>query len=491
MVSKKTGLAGSPLARSASRTRSVVSVLQEGSGGEGLLHLRVDELIANPANPSRRSEDSEATQQLARSMEQVGVIQPLSVVAATDFAGEFPQHAEAVGSTGWVVLAGHRRRVAAQIAGLEVVPAVVRAAARAGEVMLHENLHRDELTPIEEAQAFAREMKQQGLTQRTLAEHAGVSQGHVNKRLQLLKLPNGLQARVASGEIAAARAVDLVKECDKDVLVHLADTFDANPWHLDSKVHDSRRAVLNGKLLAAAKERAEREGVELLEDPDTTFHYNGWDHVLRTSKDIEAARKRDDLAFGPARRLEDEPIAYRVSAKQAKNQGTSAREAQEKQQEKDRRAAMKTRRAFLGELARKKPSKADQLSVAVATTLAGMSLGGQVTHVARLIAQEAGVGPADETDDWAWRVAVGTVEAAATREHLAWVINLAALEDGACWTHTSGWNRASVDYLQYLIGYGYSPTPWEQDRLTAAEPTGTVDDSTGITTDENAQEGQS
>lgn len=478
MVSKKTGLAGTPLVRTASRSRSMVSVLQE-TPGEGLVSVSVDELIDNPSNPSRRSEDSEATQQLARSLQQVGVIQPLSVVAAADFAGEFPQHAEAVGSTGWVILAGHRRKVAARIAGLDVVPAVVRPAARAGEVMLHENLHRDELTPIEEAQAFAREMKQQGLTQRDLAEHAGVSQGHVNKRLKLLKLPEGLQARVGSGQLSASAAVDLVKDYDAAVLEHLADTFDDNVWHLDSKVRESQNAVRAANRVAAGWERAQQEGVPFLEDPMSQFEHTEHQHELRTPKDIETARAADDLAYGPAHGYGNdmEPVAYRMSSEAKKERSLSRFEAASKQAEKDRKAGMKARRAFLGELARTRPSKPDQLRLAVATTMAGLSLGSQVTHLARVIAQSAGLGPSDTTEDWTWRNSLATVQTEATREHLAWVINLAALEDHAAANNRADWTRPVVGYLRFLIERGYEPLPWETAALRSVD----TGDSNGIT----------
>lgn len=505
MAAKKTGLAGTPLVRAASRSRSMVSALQDVSGGEGLLSVRVDVLIDNPSNPVRRSVESEATQQLARSIQQVGVIQPLIVVAAADFAGEFPQHAAAVGGEGWVILAGHERRAAARIAGLEVVPAVVRSAERAGEVLLHENLHRDELTPIEEAQAFSREMEQQGLTQRQMGEHAGVSQGHINKRLQLLKLPEGLQARVASGELAAAPAVELVKDNDADVLAHLADTFDDNAWHLDSKVRESRNAVLLAKRVTAGWERAQQEGVPFLEDPMTTFEHTEWQHELRASKDIEAARAASDLAYGPARGNGNdvEPVAYRMSGEVKKERSLSRFEAASKQAEKDRKAGMKARRVFLRELARTRPSKPDQLRLAVATTVAGLSLGSQVTHLARVIAQGAGLGPSDTTEDWTWRTSLATVEAEATREHLAWVINLAALEDHAAANNRANWPQAVVGYLRFLTERGYEPLPWEIAALDAAEAAtdadDTGDDSTGITevdTDDSSgitqgQEGQS
>lgn len=477
MASKRAGLAGTPLVRVASRTRSLVAALQETSGGEGLLSVGVEELIDNPSNPFRRSTKSQATQQLARSLQQVGVIQPLIVVAAADFAGEFPQHADTVGSTGWVILAGHERRAAARIAGLDVVPAVVRSAARAGEVLLHENLHRDELTPIEEAQAFAREMAQQGLTQRQMAQHAGVSQGHINKRLQLLKLPESLQKRVETGELAPAPAVDLVKDNDVDVLVHLGETFDDNAWHLDTKVRESRNAVLIAKRVAAGWERATQEGVPFLEDPMTMFDHAEWQHELRTEKEIEAARAANDLGFGPGRGGHEDPVAYRMSAEPKKECATSRFEAAEKEAAKNRKAGMKARRAFLVQFARSRPSKPDQLRLAVATTMAGLSLGSQVTHVARLLAQGAGLGPSDTTEDWTWRESLGTVKAEASREHLAWVINLAALEDRAACNDRASRPPVVMEYLRFLIDRGYEPLPWEASAVEAAD---TVD-STGIT----------
>lgn len=474
MASKKAGLAGTPLVRAASRTRSMVAALQDASGGEGLLSVAVDELIDNPSNPVRRSTKSQATQQLARSLQQVGVIQPLIVVAAADFVGEFPQHADTVGSTGWVILAGHERRAAARIAGLDVVPAVVRSAARAGEVLLHENLHRDELTPIEEAQAFAREMDQQGLTQRQMAQHAGVSQGHINKRLQLLKLPQGLQKRVETGELAPAPAVQLVKEYEADVLAYLADTFNQTTWSVEAKARRARDQVLKDKRVAAGRARADQEGVAFVEDPFVAFTQSEFRHELRTVKEVEAARARGDLVFGPGRGGHEDPVAYRRSApKEQVSQFDVAR----KKEAADRKAGMKARRAFLVTLAGSRPSKSDQLRVAVAATMAGLSLGSQVTRLARQIAQEGGLGPSKTTQDWEWRTSLGTVKAEAARDQLAWVINLAALEDHAAANDRSSWPLVVVEYLRFLAERGYEPMPWEASALQAADK----GDSSGIT----------
>lgn len=481
MASKRAGLAGTPLVRVASRTRSLVAALQDTSGGEGLLSVAVDALIDNPSNPVRRSATSQATQQLARSLAQVGVIQPLIVVAAADFVGEFPQHAETVGDTGWVILAGHERRAAARIAGLDVVPVVVRSATRAGEVLLHENLHRDELTPIEEAEAFAREMAQQGLTQRQMGQHAGVSQGHINKRLQLLKLPAGLQDRVASGELAPAPAVELVKEYDADVLSHLADTFSDTTWPVEAKARHARDEVLSTKRIAAGRARAEVEGVAFVHDPFIAFTHNEFRHELSTTQDIEAARGRGDLVFGPGRVGHQDPIAYRRSAPEQEQQ--SQFEVARRKDTADRTAGMTARRAFLVTLARSRASKSDQLRVAVAATMAGLSLNAQVTRLARKVAQDGGLGPCGTGQDREWRTSLATVKTAAPRAQLAWVINLAALENHAAVNnHHGGWGPTTRGYLRFLIERGYEPLPWETAALQAAEK----DDSSGIIGEPNA-----
>lgn len=137
---------------------------------------------------------------LAASIKAVGVLEPL-IVRATP----------ASGPTTWEVIAGHRRAGAAILAGLENVPVIVRQVtdAEAVQFALIENLQREDLTPLEEARAYAK-LLELGSKQKDLAPKVGRSQSHVSKRLALLKLPAPAQAYLDSGRLLVEDALAMV-----------------------------------------------------------------------------------------------------------------------------------------------------------------------------------------------------------------------------------------------------------------------------------------
>ena len=145
--------------------------------------------------------------ELAASMKAGGVLQPLLVDEAD-----------------LVVVAGSRRLAAARMAGLTVVPVMKRAFTPQErlETMLVENLQREDLTPLEEAEALQR-LADLGLTQRQIAARVGRSQGHVAKRLSLLALPQAVQQQVAKGTVTLPDAQELAKLKDApDVVAKIA-----------------------------------------------------------------------------------------------------------------------------------------------------------------------------------------------------------------------------------------------------------------------------
>lgn len=142
-------------------------------------------------------------QELADSIRQMGILQPLTV----SLPDAYGKH---------TLIAGERRWRAARIAGLATVPVVMRAfsADDLAVARLTENLLRVDLTPIEEAKAFRR-LLDGGLSQRDLAERLGYGQAHISNRVRLLKLPDALQSRVISGEIGPSDARQLATWADR------------------------------------------------------------------------------------------------------------------------------------------------------------------------------------------------------------------------------------------------------------------------------------
>lgn len=148
---------------------------------------------ANPAQP-RLAIRSEALEQLARSIQESGVIQPILLRPAAN--GRFQ------------IIAGERRFRAAQKLGLPTIPAVVRNVAdeRVLELALVENIQREELTPIEEAQALRRLQDELNLTQESLAGKVGKDRATVANTLRLLKLPAEVREELQRGALSAGHA---------------------------------------------------------------------------------------------------------------------------------------------------------------------------------------------------------------------------------------------------------------------------------------------
>jgi ParB family chromosome partitioning protein len=171
--------------------------------------IDTEKIVPNPFQP-RKVFDQTALQELADSIKQHGVIQPLVVT-------ETP--------TGYEIVVGERRFRAAVLAGLQRVPAIVKKTLGDQtklEVALIENIQRQELNPIEEAQAFDRLMKNFNLTQEDVAKKVGKSRPAVANTLRLLNLPAELQRAVIEGKITEghARALLGLSDVEKQLAMY-------------------------------------------------------------------------------------------------------------------------------------------------------------------------------------------------------------------------------------------------------------------------------
>jgi ParB family chromosome partitioning protein len=163
-----------------------------GGAPQGEVAVPVGDIVPNPEQP-RREFDEEALAMLAESVRRHGLLQPLVVRRV---AGRYE------------LIAGERRLRAAVRAGLETVPVVVREA-RAEErleLALVENLQRENLTPLEEAEAYRHLVDAYGLTQEEIAARVGKSRPAVTNALRLLSLPEPVKAQLEGGELSAGHA---------------------------------------------------------------------------------------------------------------------------------------------------------------------------------------------------------------------------------------------------------------------------------------------
>lgn len=154
--------------------------------------LEAGEIQVNPFQP-RKTFDEEKLAELARSVEQHGIIQPL-VVRPT--------------GQGYELVAGERRLRAAKIVGLERVPVVIKSLTdrEMMEIALIENLQRQDLNPLEEAEAYKRLMDEYGYTQEQLAQRVGKSRSAVANTLRLMALHKDVRREVAEGRLTEGHA---------------------------------------------------------------------------------------------------------------------------------------------------------------------------------------------------------------------------------------------------------------------------------------------
>ena len=184
--------------------RGLAALLEEaGPAGDMTERLTVAlaDIVANPAQPRRRF-DPDTMAELADSVRLHGILQPILVRPVADGRYE--------------IIAGERRWRAAQAVPLHEVPVIIRRLddAAAYEIALIENVQRADLNPIEEAEGFARLVRDYGHTQEALGKIVGKARSHVANLLRLLELPDAVRALLETGELSMGHARALIGSVD-------------------------------------------------------------------------------------------------------------------------------------------------------------------------------------------------------------------------------------------------------------------------------------
>jgi|SRR6201988_2013689 len=190
----------------------------------------VDRIVPGPMQP-RTHFDEGSLEGLADSIRTHGIVQPLLVRRQ---------------GNGYELIAGERRWRAARLAGLSKVPVVVREVPDQDllEIALIENIQRENLNPIEEAQAYRRLIENVGLTQEALAARVGRDRSYITNYLRLLKLPDDLQQLVVEGRLSTGHARTILGLAHADLQRRIA------------------RQVIDGALSVRATEHLVRKAVE-------------------------------------------------------------------------------------------------------------------------------------------------------------------------------------------------------------------------------------
>ena len=176
---------------------------------EEIMQIRLDELRSNPYQP-RKVFDETALQELASSIKEHGVFQPIIVKRSIK---------------GYEIVAGERRAKASKIAGRDTIPAIIRDFndQEMMEIALLENLQREDLNPIEEAMAYQNLMEARGLSHEQLAAVIGKSRSYVTNMVGLMNLPDSVKELVIAKKISATHARTLSKIKDPNKVEEMAD----------------------------------------------------------------------------------------------------------------------------------------------------------------------------------------------------------------------------------------------------------------------------
>lgn len=195
------------MARGSAIGRGLGSLFEENlmDTSSGVSELRLSEIEPNRDQP-RKVFDEEALQELAESIAQHGLIQPILVRPKKE--------------GGYSIIAGERRWRASRLAGLVKVPVIIKDCTdeETAQLALIENLQREDLNPIEEAEGYKKLMEDYSLTQERVAELVGKSRPAVANALRLLGLPDELRELLLNGEITAGHARALLAISDSEAL---------------------------------------------------------------------------------------------------------------------------------------------------------------------------------------------------------------------------------------------------------------------------------
>jgi ParB family transcriptional regulator, chromosome partitioning protein len=230
---------------------------------EQLREIDIDRILPNSQQP-RKNFDEEALEELANSIRQHGVVQPIVVRSLDD--GFFQ------------LIAGERRWRASQRAGLTRLPAVIRQAGEHDtlEIALIENLQRQDLNPLEEAQAYEKLIVDFGMTQDEVAKRVGKNRATVANMLRLLKLPSEVQQWLRDNKLSTGHAKALLSLSEPDAILDAA-----------KKVIQGNLSVRHAEMLVGRIAKGEAQNGDLavdseVEDPNVKAAIRALEQVIGT-----------------------------------------------------------------------------------------------------------------------------------------------------------------------------------------------------------------
>ncbi len=267
------------------------SVLDEISKGNGEVKgdkhtIKISEIRPNPYQP-RKIFDEDALKDLSASIKEKGVFTPILVRKSLK---------------GYELIAGERRLKASKMAGLKEIPAMVVDFDDANmmEVSLLENVQRENLTPIEEAEAYENIIKKLNYTQDELSKKVGKSRAYITNSLRILKLPVSVRKQVNDGKISLGHAKALLAIDDENKIIEVAnrivkDDLTVRDVEKISKKKETKKSVKKpvNPYIESVRNNLEdkfQTSVEL-DNKKIVIHYNGTDDLNRILELIDCLEK--------------------------------------------------------------------------------------------------------------------------------------------------------------------------------------------------------
>ncbi|EXG77735.1 ParB-like partition protein [Xylanibacter oryzae DSM 17970] len=210
-------------------------------GSSTINEISIDQIEANPNQP-RREFDEEALQELANSIREIGIIQPITL--------------RQVAENRFQIIAGERRWRASQITGLKSIPAYIRTAKDESvmEMALVENIQREDLNPVEIALAYEHLLEDSSMTQERVSERVGKSRAAIANYLRLLKLPAQVQMALQKKEIDMGHAKALLSLDSPSLQVKLFNEIKKYGYTV-RKVEEMVQMLKNGETLESGNKK--------------------------------------------------------------------------------------------------------------------------------------------------------------------------------------------------------------------------------------------
>lgn len=239
----------------------------------GVVELRINEIEPNSGQP-RKYFDDEKLAQLAESIKQHGIIQPIIVKKENNI---------------YIIIAGERRWRAAKLAGLSRVPVLIKdfTDRQVMEIALIENLQREDLNPIEEADAFLNLMNEYNLTQEQIAEAIGKSRSAIANSLRLLGLTPEVKKYIVSGDLTSGHARTMVVIQDEELQKKAAEYIIQNKL----SVRETENYI---KKLFQTKSKKK---VPAEENPDFQFVEDKLKSILGTKVKLQANKNKGKITI--------------------------------------------------------------------------------------------------------------------------------------------------------------------------------------------------